>query len=336
MGRRVTTGQAGTPTFEKIRFSGNTITTTTGVTAANTNLVIDPSGTGITSFVGQVQVTAGSGVRLYDSTGNYYTDLLPPTSATGNRTIRFPVAAPTANYFLQSDASGNCTWAQPTVSVTNDNSTASSYYPLLTSATTDTGISATYRSSTGLAYVPSTGTLTTTASVTGTVTGGTTSGGNLVLRSTTNATKGQVYIDETTSSGSYTQGALRVGGGVGIAGAVYTNSNMSINGTLGGVTTLTCTTLTETSSIAFKENVTPLTGALDAILQLNGKVYDRKDGSYKGETGLIAEEVANIIPNVVGKDDQGKPYSIHYTKLVAYLVESIKSLKEEINELKSR
>jgi hypothetical protein len=93
--------------------------------------------------------------------------------------------------------------------------------------------------------------------------------------------------------------------------------------------TLTVTAFVESSSIAFKENVSPITGALDAIMQLVGVTYDRKDGSSKNEAGLIKEEVEKILPNLV-KDD-----GIHYTKLTAYLIESIKSLKEEINELKS-
>lgn len=55
-----------------------------------------------------------------------------------------------------------------------------------------------------------------------TLTGGTASGNNLVLRSTTNGTKGQVYIDETTAATSTTTGALRVGGGAGIGGRTHT------------------------------------------------------------------------------------------------------------------
>lgn len=97
---------------------------------------------------------------------------------------------------------------------------------------------------------------------------------------------------------------------------------------------LTVTALTESSSIALKENVNPITGALDAILNLVGVTYDRRDGSSKAEAGLIAEEVNKIIPNIVSKNASGDPEGIHYSKLTAYLVEAIKSLKEEINELK--
>ena len=94
--------------------------------------------------------------------------------------------------------------------------------------------------------------------------------------------------------------------------------------------------LTESSSINIKENVYPITDALAAILKLVGVTYDRKDGSAKRRAGLIAEEVEQVLPNVVQKDENGNPLGIHYTNLIAYLVESIKELKQEINMLKSK
>lgn len=96
---------------------------------------------------------------------------------------------------------------------------------------------------------------------------------------------------------------------------------------------LTAATITESSSIVYKENVNPITGALDTILKLNGVTYDRKDTKHKGEAGLIAEEVAPILPNVVSFKD-GKPEGINYTKLSAYLIEAVKELKQEIKNLK--
>ena len=93
-------------------------------------------------------------------------------------------------------------------------------------------------------------------------------------------------------------------------------------------------TLTESSSITLKENVSPINNALDAITNLVGVTYDRKDGSAKNRAGLIAEEVEQVLPNVVQKDHHGNPSGIQYTNLIAYLVESIKELKAEIDVLK--
>jgi hypothetical protein len=98
--------------------------------------------------------------------------------------------------------------------------------------------------------------------------------------------------------------------------------------------TLSTTIFNETSSIALKENFRPIDDALDKILQLTGLIYDRKDGSNKDEVGLIAEDVDQIIPNIVGKDKDGKPSNIAYQRLTAYLVEAVKQIKQEIDQLK--
>lgn len=105
--------------------------------------------------------------------------------------------------------------------------------------------------------------------------------------------------------------------------ALQVNGNVLVSGTI-----------TETSSIALKENVNPITDALDSVLQLVGVTYDRKDGSTKDEAGLIAEDVNAVLPNIVTKDKLGKPVGINYSKLSVYLIEAVKSLKLEINELK--
>ncbi len=110
-------------------------------------------------------------------------------------------------------------------------------------------------------------------------------------------------------------GTLVVTGGVGISGQV------------------TAATVVETSSIAFKENINPIEDALSKIMQLVGVEYDRKD-TKEHETGLIAEEVYKIIPDVVSFDEEGRPYGIKYTKITAYLIEAIKTLQTEIETLK--
>ena len=118
-----------------------------------------------------------------------------------------------------------------------------------------------------------------------------------------------------------------------LTAARVSSSKFTFNAATG---TLTVTGLTESSSITLKENVMPIDNALDAILKLVGVTYDRRDGSTKGEAGLIAEEVNKVIPNIVSKDISGNPEGIHYTKLTAYLVESIKTLKAEIDQLKGK
>ena len=93
-------------------------------------------------------------------------------------------------------------------------------------------------------------------------------------------------------------------------------------------------TVTETSSIEYKENVQPLQFN-DAIYNVNAVRYDRKDGSAKDEVGVIAEDLYEILPDLVQTKD-GKPESVKYTKLTMYLLEALKKQNEEIQELKKR
>jgi hypothetical protein len=106
--------------------------------------------------------------------------------------------------------------------------------------------------------------------------------------------------------------------------------------TLTNAGALTVASVTETSSIALKENINPITNALDLIQQLVGVTYDRKDGSKKNEAGLVAEDVEKILPNLIGYDENGKPVGIHYTKLTAYLIEAVKELTGKIKRLENK
>ena len=129
---------------------------------------------------------------------------------------------------------------------------------------------------------------------------------------------GPIIVTDTSPSLSTSTGALRIAGGIGIGGRV------------------TALQIVETSSIAFKENVNPITNALAYITQLLGVTYDRIDQSSKNEAGLIAEDVDKILPNLVVKDEHGNANGVQYTKVVAYLIEAIKEQQIQIDELKKK
>jgi hypothetical protein len=91
--------------------------------------------------------------------------------------------------------------------------------------------------------------------------------------------------------------------------------------------------LTESSSIALKENVQPISHALDKIKQLVGVTYDRRNGSAKNEAGLIAEDVDQVLPNLVTHKTDGSAEGINYTKLTAYLIEAVKELDRKLEAI---
>lgn len=166
------------------------------------------------------------------------------------------------------------------------------------------------------------GSFTTLSSNSTTTFAGFTSSAASQINSTLGCT-GVVSFTNNTASSTTSNGALVVTGGIGCAGQV----------TCG---TLSAGTITETSSIVLKENLNPITNAIDTLLQLEAFTYDRKDGSSKNEAGLIAEDVYKILPNLVSLDEHGNPEGVKYSKLTAYLIEAIKELTLEIKELKGK
>ena len=127
----------------------------------------------------------------------------------------------------------------------------------------------------------------------------------------------EIRSTASTASTSTSTGSLVVTGGVGIGGQ------------------MTAVSIVETSSITLKENINPIENALNSILNLRGVTYDRLDNN-EHESGLIAEWTEEVLPELVTRDTNGDVVGIKYTKLTAYLIEAIKSLKTEIDALKGK
>ena len=88
------------------------------------------------------------------------------------------------------------------------------------------------------------------------------------------------------------------------------------------------------SSRRFKINIQPLVGALKTIEQLQGVSYERRsDGKH--EIGVIAEDVDQVVPELVFRDpDTKQVQGVDYSRLTALLIEAIKSQQAEIQQLK--
>lgn len=125
-------------------------------------------------------------------------------------------------------------------------------------------------------------------------------------------------------------------GGVDIQAGTSDSVNPAARTTIASFTSggMSVTSITETSSIRFKENVVPITNAIEKVSSLQGVTYDRIDTGAKNESGLIAEEVFKVLPNLVELDEAGNPTGVKYTKTIAYLIECVKELQSQIDELK--
>jgi hypothetical protein len=58
-----------------------------------------------------------------------------------------------------------------------------------------------------------------------------------------------------------------------------------------------------------------------------------KDSTDERQFGLIAEEVNHIIPNIVNKDKDSKPFSINYIDLVPALINELQKLQKRVEYL---
>ena len=94
--------------------------------------------------------------------------------------------------------------------------------------------------------------------------------------------------------------------------------------------TVTVKQLVQTSSIAQKDNVRTYENALETVNKLRGVRFDWKD-SGKPSVGLIAEEVEQVVPEVVAHND-GNATGVNYASLVGVLVEAVKEQQKTISD----
>ena len=87
----------------------------------------------------------------------------------------------------------------------------------------------------------------------------------------------------------------------------------------------------------YKENIKPIESALDKAMQLQGVTFDWKDSEsileIKEDIGFIAQDVQEVLPELVRDNGKGN-LSLRYQGITPILLEAIKELKAEIEELK--
>lgn len=103
---------------------------------------------------------------------------------------------------------------------------------------------------------------------------------------------------------------------------------------LNGIGEMTAAKFIETSSLRYKDNVTSLDTVSNKVDKLRPVTYNRK-GLEDTEIGLIAEEVAELFPEVVMYDEQQRPDGINYSRLSAVLIKAVQELSAEVKKLKS-
>ena len=120
---------------------------------------------------------------------------------------------------------------------------------------------------------------------------------------------------------------------IGINAATSGSSNIVARDGSGNFTagTITATDFNSTSDLNLKENINTVENALETVSTLRGVSFDWKD-TGKGSYGVIAQELEEILPDLV---NTGEVKSVNYNGLIGVLIEAVKELKKEIEELKN-
>lgn len=196
-----------------------------------------------------------------------------------------------------------------------------------------------------------------------------------VTASSTMSVADVLSVTDTTDSTSKTNGALVVAGGLGVGldtnigaalevtGAVTAGSTLAVSSTgsfggkltcslgsgtglevtsdatVGGALTvtgtMTCSSVTCSSDINLKKNITDIDN-LDQILDtVSGKAYNWKKGEPTQEYGVLAQDVQKVMPDSVHVDSNNS-LSVNYNHLVGVLMAAVKQQRDELRELKEK
>lgn len=92
------------------------------------------------------------------------------------------------------------------------------------------------------------------------------------------------------------------------------------------------------SSRRFKTDIRPLAGGLAQIEQLSPKQFRYRQGygdnGARHQYGFLAEDVAKVLPDLVGKDAAKRPSSLDYVGLIPVLVKALQQQQAEIGALR--
>ncbi len=99
-----------------------------------------------------------------------------------------------------------------------------------------------------------------------------------------------------------------------------------------------CVSVNETSDGRYKHSVSQIDNALETVESMRGVTFEWNDeieAKPGRQVGVIAQEVEEVLPEVVSTDAEGIK-SVDYSKLTAVLIEAVKELKAENEDLRDR
>ena len=115
-------------------------------------------------------------------------------------------------------------------------------------------------------------------------------------------------------------------------------SGVTVSGGVGVIVGPTGQLGTVVSSERFKAEIKPMDKASEAILALNPVTFRYKhdlDPDGIPQFGLVAEQVEKVNPDLVARDEQGKPYTVRYEAVNAMLLNEFLKEHKKVQELET-
>ena len=90
------------------------------------------------------------------------------------------------------------------------------------------------------------------------------------------------------------------------------------------------------SDVRLKTNLVPMSNSLDRVMEMQPYEFDwveERGGDH--DTGLLAQDMLEMMPEIVSKGADDIHYTIRYKKLIPTLINAIQELQQEVKELKN-
>ena len=140
-------------------------------------------------------------------------------------------------------------------------------------------------------------------------------------------------------AGGINRMCIRNDGRVGI-GITVPQHSLHVVGNILASGTVQAVGIPTPSDIRYKKNILPITSALKTVMALSGYTYLLRKEEFpewsfdsKPQYGLIAQEVETVLPELVYTGADGYK-AIEYSRIIPFLIESIKEQQKQIDELK--
>lgn len=165
---------------------------------------------------------------------------------------------------------------------------------------------------------------------------------------TANANGGNMIIRSGIGTGTGTQGNIQLlNGNVGIGTSAPSSKlevcgNVRVIGTIVASGSITTSAISCPSDLRYKKNIAPFEHPIEKLMQVNAVQYNWRKEAFPNmnfndqlQTGLIAQDVEKIFPEMVFTDDAGYK-SIDYSRLTPVLLAAFQEQQKQLTVITSR